>query len=378
MTVMANKTRLDEQAQIVKLVRALKDRTCVTDKDNEFHGKIDETIDKIEDFYHDDYHDDERKKSAKYKLDQVRIKSIGSSQQKYQSIKSRGIAEEVITLKNFSPHSLFSGTTVDGNSRIIIGDGVQNDTGEEIDVPHFIINDKSLCHLVFRMKKFFQNKMNDHLPHSESDPEEIKEYIREQIRAEPEPESKAFKTFLIDEVYEMTKNTRTRSTVKNWVTRVYKEQEQQEAGIICWSPRDKRYDVVRRALEHSSIPNIANNWVDDNSLDHNHYIIYAKSTSGGNIEKDLGTRIVAREYNKVKKKAICVFYTDAATEEKVATAQVEAFAKLNSVQVTYPFYDYTYALGQVKHKDSGKLLTEDDAKAAMAAFDNVVEINAAK
>ena len=50
---MANKTRLDEQAQIVKLVRALKDRTCVTDEGNEFHGKIDETIDKIEDFYHE-------------------------------------------------------------------------------------------------------------------------------------------------------------------------------------------------------------------------------------------------------------------------------------------------------------------------------------
>jgi hypothetical protein len=373
-----SKTRIKEQNLLLRLVSELKNRTVVTDVKSEFYGKVDFRVDTTSDFYHETYHDAERKETSKYQLDQVRIKSIGGKtyEKRFQSIKSRGIAEEVVSLKDFNPHSLFEATTADGNGRVITGEAVTSASGDAVDVPHFIITDKDLCNLIRRRKKFFQNKMNDRLPGDESDPEDIKDYIRGEIQLEADPDTKTFKTSLIDEVYEMTKNSRTRSTIKNWVTQVYKERDQNEAGITCWKPQDKRYAVTRRALENSDVPEIAGNWENDVDLTHKKYVIYAKSTNKGNLEKDLGTRMVAKEHNKDSKKAICVFYTEATTQKKVAAAQVETFSKLNNVQSAYNFYDHIFALGQIKGLDSGCLLTFGDSQKAKESLENISELNA--
>ncbi len=382
---MSTRKKIQERKTIMHLVQSIKNRDCVEDEKNQFYGKIIFQIDKTEDFYHEAYHDTDRRLSAKFELRQVRKKSIGSTNytQKYQSIQSIGIDEEVVSLKDFNPHSTYEAQTVDGNSRIIISEDVEaSDDDTKIDVPHFIIVDKALVELVGRKRTFFQNKMNDHLPHSGSDPEEIKEYIREEIATAANQSSKAFKTALIDEVYDMVRNSRTRSTVSGWVTEIYNERKQQSAGIVCWKVQAKRWAMVRKLLEQSDIPDIVDNWSSDKGLEHNKYIIHSKSTSGSNIEKDLGTIIVNKEYGTESKKAICVFFTAARSVSKLYEAQLTAFKKLGAVEKKYNFYDHAFALGQIKGVNSGKLLTKSDVEKAKKALDEeaskVVQINAAK
>ena len=359
--------QIKDRKIIMNLVKAIKNRDCVDDPNNQFYGMIDYRLDSTSDFYHESYHDEVRKEDSKYRLDQVRKKSIGSNNytQKYQSIQSIGIDEEVVSVKNFDPHSHFEADTLDGNSRVIISEDVEaadTDGNTKVDVPHFIITDKKLGDIVRRKKKFFQNKMNDHLPHSGSEPEEIKEYIRDEIAAASNPEAKPFKTALIDEVYDMTRNSTTRSTVKSWVTQIYNERKQQDAGIICWKPQAKRWRLVRKLLEQSGIPDIKDNWNEDTGLEHKVYIVHSKATSGGNIEKDLGTIIVNKEYNSETKPAIYVFFTTARSKESLYDAQLKAFKKLEAVEKKYNFYDYVYAIGQVKGDDSGTLLTKADVE----------------
>ena len=359
--------QIKDRKIIMNLVKAIKSRDCVDDPNNQFYGMIDYHLDSTSDFYHEAYHDKERKEDSKYCLDQVRKKSIGSNnyKQKYQSIQSIGIDEEVVSVKNFDPHSHFEADTLDGNSRVIISEDVEaadTDGNTKVDVPHFIITDKKLGDIVRRKKKFFQNKMNDHLPHSGSEPEEIKEYIRDEIAAASNPEAKPFKTALIDEVYDMTRNSTTRSTVKSWVTQIYNERKQQDAGIICWKPQAKRWRLVRKLLEQSGIPDIKDNWNEDTGLEHKVYIVHSKATSGGNIEKDLGTIIVNKEYNNETKPAIYVFFTTARSKESLYDAQLKAFKKLEAVEKKYNFYDHVYAIGQVKGDDSGTLLTKADVE----------------
>ena len=359
--------QIKDRKIIMNLVKAIKNRDCVDDPNNQFYGMIDYRLDSTSDFYHEAYHDKERKEDSKYRLDQVRKKSIGSNnyKQKYQSIQSIGIDEEVVSVKNFDPHSHSEADTLDGNSRVIISEDVEaadTDGNTKIDVPHFIITNKKLGDIVRRKKKFFQNKMNDHLPHSGSEPEEIKEYIRDEIAAASNPEAKPFKTALIDEVYDMTHNSTTRSTVKSWVTQIYNERKQQDAGIVCWKPQAKRWRLVRKLLEQSGVPDIKDNWNEDTGLEHKVYIVHSKATSGGNIEKDLGTVIVNKEYNSETKPAIYVFFTTARSKESLYDAQLKAFKKLEAVEKKYNFYDHVYAIGQVKGDDSGTLLTKADVE----------------
>lgn len=359
--------QIKDRKIIMNLVKAIKSRDCVDDPSNQFYGAIDYHLDSTSDFYHEAYHDKDRKEDSKYRLDQVRKKSIGSNnyKQKYQSIQSIGIDEEVVSVKNFDPHSHFEADTLDGNSRVIISEDVEaadTDGNTKVDVPHFIITDKKLGDTVRRKKKFFQNKMNDHLPHSGSEPEEIKEYIREEIAAASNPEAKPFKTALIDEVHDMTRNSTARRTVKSWVTQIYNERKQQDAGIVCWKPQAKRWRLVRKLLEQSGVPNIKDNWSDDTGLEHKVYIVHSKATSGGNIEKDLGTIIVNKEYNNETKPAIYVFFTTARSKESLYDAQLKAFKKLEAVEKKYNFYDHVFTIGQVKGDDSGTLLTKADVE----------------
>jgi|7_EtaG_2_1085326.scaffolds.fasta_scaffold30665_2 hypothetical protein len=359
--------QIKDRKIIMNLVKAIKSRECVDDPNNQFYGEIDYHLDSTSDFYHESYHDEARKEDSKYRLDQVRKKSIGSNnyKQKYQSIQSIGIDEEVVSVKNFDPHSHFEADTLDGNSRIIISEDVEaadTDGNTKVDVPHFIITNKKLGDIVRRKKKFFQNKMNDHLPHSGSEPEEIKEYIREEIAAASNPEAKPFKTALIDEVHEMVCNSKTRSTVSGWVTEIYNERKQQNAGIVCWKPQAKRWRLVRKLLEQSRIPDIKNNWCETTGLEHSVYTIHSKSTIGGNIEKDLGTIIVNKEYHNETKPAINIFFTTARSKESLYDAQLKAFKKLEAVEKKYNFYDYTFTIGQVKGQTSGTLLTKADVE----------------
>jgi hypothetical protein len=360
---MSNKSVKDRK-NIIDLVKAIKSRDCVEDDKNKFYGMIKFQMDSTSDFYHEDYHDEKRKENSKYRLDQVRQKSIGSSKykEKYQSIQSIGIDEEVVSVKSFDPHTHFEADTLDGNSRVVISEDVEeaNKDSDKIDVPHFIIIDKELGDIVRRKKKFFQNKMNDHLPHSGSEPEEIKDYIREEIVTASNPDTKSFKSALIHEVYEMVENSRTESTVKKWVSEIYNEREQQSAGIVCWKPKAKRHRLVRKLLEQSSIPDIKDNWKNDTGLEHQKYIIHSKTTNGSNIEKDLGSLIVNKEYGNETKPAIIVFFTIARSRKKVHEAQVQAFNKLEAVQGKYDFYAHTFALGQIKGHDNGMLLTKTD------------------
>tara|TARA_Y100000310_G_C20560704_1_gene752909 strand:- start:46 stop:1176 length:1131 start_codon:yes stop_codon:yes gene_type:complete len=373
-------TKLKERKIIIDLIKSIKSRACVEDPNNQFYGKVTYEVSKTNDFYHADYHDAQRKKSAKFECDQVRTKSVGSTgyAKKYQSIMSIGIDDEVVSIQNFSGHTDFQATTLDGNSRIIISEDVEEKTEEEIDVIHFIITDKKLVQLISRKKKFFQNKLNDHLPHSNSDPEEIKQYIRDEIASNSNPDAKSFKSALIDEVYEMVSNSRTRSTVSGWVTQIYKEQARAAAGIICWEVQNRRHLKVRDLLESAGIPDIKGNWESDAGLAHKKYIIHSKSTTGSNIEKDLGTIMVKREHEAETRKAICVFFTVAANEKSVNEAQLKTFKKLEAVEKKYNFYDYTYALGQIKNSDAGTLLTKSHVLQAKKKLENVIQISAAK
>ena len=377
-----SKVQQNERKEILRLIAALKERTVVTDPKSEFKNKVSYETAKLSDFYHEDYHNDERKDNSKYHLDQVRVKSIGGTAytRRYASIRSVGIMEEVVSLKNFSSHDNRLADTVDGNSRIIVGEAVEFDTQETLEVPHFIIEDQELVELVRRKKKFFQNKMNDVLPNDVSDKEDVLEYIRQEVSLASAPDQKHFKEELIDEVHEMTKLARARSTIKGWVTEGYKERKQNNSGITCWKPRDKRYAAVRKALEASNIPDIAGKWNNDDDLDHQKYRIYSKSTNKGNLEKDLGTQVVAAAHKSDPRPAICIFYTEASTVKKVAEAQIEAFSKLASVQGVYSFYKYSYALGQIKGQDSGDLVTCEAAQTALQKINQpcIVSIAAAK